>query len=209
MPTIFSQKAVRLTLGFQCGSERYQTVSHWGASGDPDWEVPLQDFTDFIENTLMPLWIKVMAGDCYFRGWELHPMVHGKFQSYRRIYDPATYEGIGGADSCPPNSSLLFSGYSGDQAAVVGKRTATSKMFIGPCPEAQQKAGVVSDAFIAGDLNDLRSQLQAGFPGAVSALTWRLLMSRSKVAATSIFIVEQLTARQTEFTQRRRATPVI
>lgn len=210
MAAFDAENGVRLTLSFRRGPDRYDCVTSWARNGALNWAETCRDFIQWFGAVPQAgKWQDAFGTDCFFIGIGVGPMVHGRIQPERELFNGGGYQGTIASESCPINSSVVLARYSIEQIQQPAGRTKVSKVFAGPAPENSQAGGYLDEAYRAGVLSQWMSVLSAPFLGAVTGHTYHPMVNIVRSAGGSLWLVDSAFARPTTFTQRRRMRPLL
>lgn len=200
--------AVVVTVGLIQGDERYNCVF-------PMWKddvmhiTEASDLVDALEANLYPAWMSVLPTTTKLLGVQVEGMRPGVILPYRRNYAATTYVGARTGEPCPLQSSMLTAFYSSEQQ-MVGNRIRVGKKFWGTPSEADQNGGTITPASgLLALLEALTATLLAGFAGTSTGRWWPVLAVNRSAVNQDIYKADVGLVRQTLFTQRKRARPLI
>lgn len=202
-------QGVKLTIGFLGGQQRYQWVMPYLADSPITAVLSLiEDFETWINGDLFPAWADVAPEACQMMGWQLEGLVIGSpVLPFRLNFALDTKPGTFPAPPTPPQTSMLIAFFS-DEQQVIDERLREARTFVGPCPDSEQTAGVITDTSFQTDLRALAEVLK-GFTGFTTGLTFTRGLGPTTADPTSWHTCQTAIPRTNLFTQRRRATPLL
>lgn len=153
-------------------------------------------------------WLKCLASDTTFLGYNVEPLVAGQMTPFRMNYPSGTYVGGVGGNSVPYNASMLIALWS-DQQALTGDRVREAKLFCGPPPLSKVDGKHLDPTFVSTEIEGLGHKFTNLGPfGPVSTIQYHAALDDSVDPNDPIYICDRMVAREQTFSQKRRLYPV-
>lgn len=204
--TYAPNQGLLFTVAFECNEQRFLSVIPMVCINTLNGRTAYLDFQRWMNGVVRGEWQSVLATDCWVRGWKLDGMMKGRVRPWRESYQAKLYKGAIAGDSDPSNTSQFGVYYNAQQARLDG-RTACSKTFFGPCPEAMYSKGEIVPAHRDGFLQRLTDTLGQGFTDEVSHRQYKRVLARRNSLVEVLYPAQMWFARAWVASQRRRAAP--